>query len=1030
MRKKILFIFVLFSILFIPRIVYATGNNDKVHFIKNDNDESEAIVIESNGHFGLVDTMSPGPTSSLASYSSLVDNYDNGTKVYNYLKKLGCEYLDFIVITHNHYQNNGGISELLELVNENTIVFYKEDIEASDDIEQYNHIAYLYEMSYLDSRNAIECDLTVCNISNISNSFISNISRDNNDEFEYETELRKSIYFNFGDYRINLYNLNTISNYNENLNSIVTLVTHIPSNKKVALMADQESGRGDFDYSYSQTVTSLITNPVGECEKCNSYGLIEQSASVIGNVDVLKSSNHGANTSSSYYLFRVTRPKDYIITSTYIEEGNSIYPKPETVPQIFFIERAFSTSSYYTEQSNGAITVEFDNENYYIKDYSSDTGSVFNNSIDPIGTNLINNSGSSWISIKFTNITNDKKLYIENNSIITGWKEIDGYTYYFDIAGIMLEGREKIVSNNTNYYYYFTEQSEASQNHPYGSMRTGFVKTQDDYLFYFRTDDNDISIGPKGSAVNGFNTINSELFYFKEIDDDDIVPINSAFKGLVEIQNETYYFRTSANEFSTGSEGSVIKNACIRLENKRYCFDENGHVTSVHTYVDLVTSANCMNRQYTGSVQTLTTEALDGYTWSNNTGVDIRSYQVTATLKNGYIWDNDSFDSITITCDISKIKLTKPSLSVNEFQYNGNPITPQINYYDSTVMNKTGIDSAYLVGDYSMTISIQNTDFYEWSDNTNSSAILNWRIVKGYLAPPSLIDYNELYDGNPHSIGVEPISIGTLYYKTDDTDWSLNPPTRTNFGTTTVYAKLAGNSNYNDSGVVTGTIQIRKAPALAPSVTNYVGECDGNPHTFTVDDSTDGTIYYKLGEEDWSLTKPTATDAGETIVSVKVVGDDNHMDSEIVEAKIILVGENNYYINDYGINQNNNYIYGISADTILSDFSSHIIIGYGYELSVDTKTIDGKKLVYTGGKTRILSGTTVISEYTNIVYGDPSGDGVINSADLLRLRQHLLGISTLTEAYFLAGDVSRDSTINSADLLRMRQHLLGILPIE
>ena len=58
--------------------------------------------------------------------------------------------------------------------------------------------------------------------------------------------------------------------------------------------------------------------------------------------------------------------------------------------------------------------------------------------------------------------------------------------------------------------------------------------------------------------------------------------------------------------------------------------------------------------------------------------------------------------------------------------------------------------------------------------------------------------------------------------------------------------------------------------------------------------------------------------------------------------------------------------------------------------------------------------------------GDLSGDGLINSADLLLVRQYLLGSKSLNGVYFYAGDINNDKLINSADLLRVRQHLLGI----
>ena len=118
------------------------------------------------------------------------------------------------------------------------------------------------------------------------------------------------------------------------------------------------------------------------------------------------------------------------------------------------------------------------------------------------------------------------------------------------------------------------------------------------------------------------------------------------------------------------------------------------------------------------------------------------------------------------------------------------------------------------------------------------------------------------------------------------------------------------------------------------------------------------------------------------------------------------------------------------AGTSGEDFKKKIEHSDRYSVEVDTKNIDGKEVMYTGGKTRIYQGGNVYVTYTNIVIGDVNGDGAINSADLLRIRQHLLGSKYLRGENFLASDINYDSDINSADLLRVRQHLLGTKTIS
>ena len=60
-----------------------------------------------------------------------------------------------------------------------------------------------------------------------------------------------------------------------------------------------------------------------------------------------------------------------------------------------------------------------------------------------------------------------------------------------------------------------------------------------------------------------------------------------------------------------------------------------------------------------------------------------------------------------------------------------------------------------------------------------------------------------------------------------------------------------------------------------------------------------------------------------------------------------------------------------------------------------------------------------------MIYGDLTSDGIINSADLLKMRQYLLGQISLDGAYLESARLANNTTVNSADLLRLRQHLLG-----
>jgi len=113
-----------------------------------------------------------------------------------------------------------------------------------------------------------------------------------------------------------------------------------------------------------------------------------------------------------------------------------------------------------------------------------------------------------------------------------------------------------------------------------------------------------------------------------------------------------------------------------------------------------------------------------------------------------------------------------------------------------------------------------------------------------------------------------------------------------------------------------------------------------------------------------------------------------------------------------GFKIKNNFVHGFKLGDSLISIKNKIGLNY--------TSIGSNTLIATGIQFKYNS-----ELFTVVVYGDLNGDGKINSADLLKMRQHLLGTSVLNGVYKEAGSIATGTTINSADLLRIRQHLLG-----
>ena len=144
-------------------------------------------------------------------------------------------------------------------------------------------------------------------------------------------------------------------------------------------------------------------------------------------------------------------------------------------------------------------------------------------------------------------------------------------------------------------------------------------------------------------------------------------------------------------------------------------------------------------------------------------------------------------------------------------------------------------------------------------------------------------------------------------------------------------------------------------------------------------------------------------------------------------AKWIEEPDVSYEIKDYIVDNNSNTIDWVPIGTSLNSYKSKFILGEGYTIDID---LGNKTSVYTGSTVKVYYQGNLIKTYVNIVRGDVNGDGIVNSADLLKIVRHLKNLATLTSVNWTSADCNEDQKINSADLLKIVKFLKGTGTIQ
>jgi hypothetical protein len=184
-----------------------------------------------------------------------------------------------------------------------------------------------------------------------------------------------------------------------------------------------------------------------------------------------------------------------------------------------------------------------------------------------------------------------------------------------------------------------------------------------------------------------------------------------------------------------------------------------------------------------------------------------------------------------------------------------------------------------------------------------------------------------------------------------------------------------------------------------------------------------GTLVYSLSENGpFTATVPAGTNAGSYTVYYKVVGDANHMDTQVASVNVTI--KPCKITSDVFTVEESLRIRTITAGTTVKQLwegineKLYVTIFRGEDEAKDNA------LSATGMEAQLIIDGQIIDRVTVVVTGDVNGDGKITVTDMVAAKHHLLQKSTITGVYAIACDTNNDGNISITDFIQLKAHIL------
>lgn len=467
------------------------SSGNKIHFINVQEGGSDAIILESNGHFAMVDTgedydFPDGSDSRYPWREGIETSYKHvlTDRVFRRLKELGVQKLDFILVTHTHSDHIGNVDELLSTYPVDRVYLKKYSDSRITNSERLWDNLYGYDKVL---QTAAEKGVSV----------IQNITQGD-------------AHFQFGDMDIELYNYENETDssgelkkiWDDNSNSLISVVK--VNGKKIYL-------GGDLD---------------------NVHGAEDKYGPLIGKVDLMKfNHHHDTNKSNTKDFIKNLSPSLIVQTSDSLPWKNGVDSEYVNWLKERGIERINAASKDYDAtvfdiRKDGLVNISTSYKpipSFQAGWHKSSYGNWWYQAPDSTGEYAV-----GWNEIKgewyYFNKENQMEIgwiqdkeqwyYLDvDGSMKTGWLQYKGQWYYFAPSGEMKTGW---VKDKEAWYYMDstgimkTGEIEVAGHHYYleesGAMKQGWLKKANDWYFY-KTD---------GSRAIGWIKDKDKWYFLKE----------------------------------------------------------------------------------------------------------------------------------------------------------------------------------------------------------------------------------------------------------------------------------------------------------------------------------------------------------------------------------------------------------------------------------------------------------------------------------------------------------------------------------